>query len=51
MAVILGAGVMVEMGDVLACEEALNEADILGEGVDDGDKETDALLDTLALLD
>ena len=51
MAVIVGAGVMVDTLDVLAREDALDEADILVEGVDDGDKETDALLDTLVLLE
>lgn len=51
MAVILAAGVMVEKTDVLACEDELDDGVILGIGVDVCVKETDALLDTLALLE
>lgn len=47
VAVMLGAGVMLAMGDVLACKDELDEAVILGEGVEDCDTETDALLEWL----
>ena len=51
VAVILGAGVMLETLDVLACEDALDDDVILGADVHVCVKEADALLDTLALLE
>lgn len=50
VAVILGAGVMLETTDVVACEDALDNDVILGAGVDDGANDTYALLDTDAVL-